>query len=302
MMNELVPQNNEHDAPLFGECVFYCKGCLAIVGDSYSVLSGESVRDYNQKTCTVTLSVANNLTWPNVPVFGLTPMGSDSWFLPLSCASCKTILGRIFKQTPSDLISLQEVYTFDLPKLNVYLLRSSNLNQSMNGTVFQNAKETERSERDERIDTTIEDLKKTQHQTLETILVMDGRLTSCERELRQTEPKGDFEEFRKRVEDTLTTHLRMIQSLATTSFSTHTPPTHLVRVNDTPSLSALSTSQISTPRVIGNNNNTQTSTENSTSIEKETLKRKSTAPDQTELGKALKNSATKLTPKKVGEN
>ncbi|EPQ27473.1 uncharacterized protein PFL1_05011 [Pseudozyma flocculosa PF-1] len=115
------------EAPM---CVFQCKGCLRLVGDTFSYVHvDETLRYLVLSATTVDVRVKEGL----LHITTQTPdLGSS--YLALECAGCQTDLGKKYVTTPRELDGLRGAYSLIVDNVSTYTLGSCARDQGDGGT------------------------------------------------------------------------------------------------------------------------------------------------------------------------
>eukprot|EP01113_Clastostelium_recurvatum_P001481 TRINITY_DN10600_c0_g1_i1.p1 TRINITY_DN10600_c0_g1~~TRINITY_DN10600_c0_g1_i1.p1 ORF type:complete len:191 (+),score=2.46 TRINITY_DN10600_c0_g1_i1:173-745(+) len=103
-------------------CIFFCKVCRTIVADSSLYAHAAELRAFSEDSRTIVLSAACN-----VKVIDATEHSDKdlACYAPFRCTCCSSALGRQYVSTPRHLNFLQDMYTFDVDAINMYVCGTS---------------------------------------------------------------------------------------------------------------------------------------------------------------------------------
>ncbi|WFD18892.1 hypothetical protein MCAP1_001105 [Malassezia caprae] len=100
--------------------VFQCRRCLTIVGDSFAWLTAQRAL-----SMIVLKEATDRVTVQHAQPTSEDMDGEPATFVPLTCAQCLQLLGRMYQHTPIPLEELRGAYSFHHDALVVYQLGST---------------------------------------------------------------------------------------------------------------------------------------------------------------------------------
>ncbi|XP_011666415.1 uncharacterized protein LOC581852 [Strongylocentrotus purpuratus] len=113
-----IPESDCPDKDL--PAVFQCQRCNVIISDSIAFTAAHD----DLKSITVN-RVNSSVELSTKLITSTDGIDQGSTFSPLVCQGCKTVLGKVYRTTPRPLDDLRDYFTFDVNKLSVYQVGSS---------------------------------------------------------------------------------------------------------------------------------------------------------------------------------